>query len=74
MRAVVTEIGKSPEAIPAKIRFNQLNQKEQLSSWLNLNDLVVIAELNHMNPRKNLKDYVLAPDGLLALKTMQIEA
>ncbi len=73
LRAAVTEIRKSLEAIPASIRLNQLNQKEQLAYWLNLYNLVVIDEINQIYPRKNLKDYVLAPDGLLARKTMQIE-
>lgn len=73
LRAAVTEIRKSLEAIPASIRLNQLNQKEQLAYWLNLYNLVVIDEINQIYPRKNLKDYVLAPDGLLARKTMSIE-
>lgn len=34
---------------------------------------MVIDEINQIYPRKNLKDYVLAPDGLLARKTMSIE-
>ncbi len=73
LRAAVTEIRKSLEAIPTSVRLNQLNKKEQLAYWLNLYNLVVIDEINQIYPRKNLKDYVLAPDGLLARKTMQIE-
>lgn len=73
LKAAVTEIRKSLEAIPASIRLNQMNKKEQLAYWLNLYNLVVIDEINQIYPRKNLKDYVLAPNGLLARKTMQIE-
>lgn len=73
LRAAVTAIRKSLEAVPASVRLNQLNQKEQLAYWLNLYNIVVVDEINQIYPRKNLKDYVLAPDGLLASKTMLIE-
>lgn len=73
LKAAVTAIRKSLEAVPATIPLNQLRKNEQLAYWLNLYNLVVIDEINQIYPRKNLHQYVTAADGLLTKKSIRIE-
>lgn len=73
LKVAVTSIRKSLESVPANVMLNQLSKKEQLAYWLNLYNIVVIDEINQIYPQKNLKEFVLATDGLLARKTIQLE-
>lgn len=70
MAAVISNIRRSLEAVPAEIPLNSLSKKEQIAFWLNLYNVVVLDEINKVYPKKDLEEFVTGQDGLLTRKVI----